>query len=71
MFAIENGDAILGKEGHWDYYKNYVPSRTEVTQGTKGSIEYANGLREERGLIPLTEDEFDAGYAIEEEVEDE
>lgn len=53
MAAIENGDAVLGVDGHRDYYGNYVPSRTEVEPGTKGSVEYANRLREERGLDPL------------------
>lgn len=53
MEAIENGDAVLGPEGHRDYWGNYVPSRTEVKPGTKGSIEYANRLREERGEEPL------------------
>ena len=53
MAAIENGDAVLGTEGHRDYWGNYVPSRTEVVPGTKGSVEYANRLREERGEEPL------------------
>jgi hypothetical protein len=37
---IENGQLTLGSEGHRDYYGNYVPSRTEVVPGSKGSIEY-------------------------------
>lgn len=40
MEAIRNGECILGTEGHYDFYGNYVPSRTEVKPGTKGSIEY-------------------------------
>lgn len=41
MAAIEAGDAVLGEEGHRDYWGNYVPSRYEVKPGTKGSVEYA------------------------------
>ena len=48
MNAIRNGDCILGEEGHYDYYGNYVPSRTEVQAGTKGSVEYARKMMEER-----------------------
>ena len=46
MSSIEAGYNVLGKEGHTDYYGNYVPSRYEVMPGTKGSIEYA---REQTG----------------------
>lgn len=53
MAAIDNGDAVLGTEGHTDYWGNYVPARSEVVPGTKGSVEYANRLREERGEEPL------------------
>ena len=56
MAAIEGGYAVLGKEGHTDYWGNYVPSRDEVVPGTKGSIEYANRLRAERGQRPLEVD---------------
>lgn len=41
MAAIEAGECVLGPEGHRDYWGNYVPSRTEVKPGTKGSVEYA------------------------------
>lgn len=44
MALIEDGYCVLGPEGHRDYYGNYVPSRTEVQPGTKGSVEYANRL---------------------------
>lgn len=40
MAAIEDGLIALGEEGHRDYWGNYVPSRTEVEPGTKGSVEY-------------------------------
>lgn len=38
---IEAGHCVLGKQGHRDYWGKYVPSRTEVQAGTKGSVEYA------------------------------
>lgn len=41
MGLIESGQIILGEEGHYDYWGNYVPSRYEVQAGTKGSMEYA------------------------------
>jgi len=42
MFAaIEAGVCILGEEGVRDYWGNYIPSRTEVKEGTKGSVTYA------------------------------
>lgn len=37
MDMIKGGVILLGREGHRDYYGNYVPSRTEVKAGTKGS----------------------------------
>ncbi len=44
MAAIEAGVCVLGEEGHHDYWGNYVPSRTEVQAGTKGSVEYARKM---------------------------
>jgi len=41
MAAIEDGRCILGPNGARDYWGNYIPSRTEVEPGTKGSVEYA------------------------------
>ncbi len=46
MALIESGQCILGEVGHRDYYGNYVPSRTEVKPGTKGSVEYADAMQE-------------------------
>ena len=46
---IESGYCVLGPNGVRDYWGNYVPSRDEVEPGTKGSVEYANRLRAERG----------------------
>ena len=40
MGLIEQGRCMLGKTSHTDFYGNYVPSRTEVKAGTKGSAEY-------------------------------
>ena len=48
MAMIESGLCMLGKVGHRDYWGNYVPSRTEVKAGSKGSAEYAQIAQEER-----------------------
>jgi hypothetical protein len=48
MRAIESGECVLGEVGHRDYWGNYVPSRYEVQPGTKGSVEYAERMREDR-----------------------
>ncbi len=48
MRAIEDGECVLGEIGHKDYWGNYVPSRYEVEAGTKGSMEYAQRMQEER-----------------------
>ena len=40
MRLIEAGMLMLGREGCRDYWGNYVPSRTEVKTGTKGSRRY-------------------------------
>ncbi len=48
MRAIEDGECVLGEIGHKDYWGNYVPSRYEVEAGTKGSVEYAQRMQEER-----------------------
>jgi hypothetical protein len=37
MDALESGCNMLGSSGCYDYYGNYVPSRTQVEDGTKGS----------------------------------
>jgi hypothetical protein len=52
MDAIEAGVCVLGPRGARDYWGNYIPSRTEVKSGTKGSIAYANaqGTRQRLGL---------------------
>ena len=40
MDAIEGGHCVLGREGVRDYWGNYIPSRFEVLEGTKGSVEF-------------------------------
>ena len=47
MRLIESGHCILGETGHSNAYGNRVPSRFEVKQGTKGSVEYQEKMREE------------------------
>ena len=44
--AIEEGRCILGPEGHYDYWGNYVPAYHEVEPGTLGSPEYAHATEE-------------------------
>lgn len=45
MGLIEAGLCVLGTKGHRDFYGNYVPSRTEVEPGTKGSLEYREKIQ--------------------------
>jgi hypothetical protein len=40
MELIRSGHCILGEQGHYDAYGNYVPARSQVQPGTKGSVEY-------------------------------
>lgn len=47
MDALEAGLVMLGTESHRDYYGNFVPARTMVEEGTKGS----------RGLVVQTHGE--------------
>lgn len=37
MAAIEDGQCMLGTHSARDYWGNYIPSRDEVKEGTKGS----------------------------------
>lgn len=48
MEAIEAGFCTLGPVGYRDYYGNYVPSKTEVKPGTKGSQEYVQQQQREQ-----------------------
>lgn len=45
--AIGNGLCVLGRQGCRDYWGNYVPSRTEVKEGTKGSTAYARRVNDD------------------------
>lgn len=40
MDSINAGAAMLGKNPASDYWGNYIPSRTDVKPGTKGSYEF-------------------------------
>jgi hypothetical protein len=51
--ALEDGTCVLGPVAHRDYHNNVVPARTDVEPGAKGSLEYANARRAERGLPAL------------------
>lgn len=39
MHLIESGACMLPKKGHRDYYGNYIPSRDELKEGTKGTFQ--------------------------------
>jgi hypothetical protein len=45
--AISAGFCVLGPHRVRDYWGSIIPSRDEVKQGTKGSIEYATELHGE------------------------
>jgi hypothetical protein len=45
MEAIENGYCLLGRSRAQDYYGNTIPSRDDVQEGTKGSLEYVRKLQ--------------------------
>jgi hypothetical protein len=51
--ALEDGTCVLGPTAHRDYYGRVVPARGDVAAGEKGSLEYANRLRAERGAPQL------------------
>jgi hypothetical protein len=55
MKALEDGTCVLGPVAHRDYNNRVVPARSEVEPGAKGSLEYANRLRTERGQPLLVE----------------
>jgi hypothetical protein len=54
--ALEDGTCVLGTVAHHDYHGRVVPARGDVAPGAKGSLEYANRRRAERGDPPLVED---------------
>jgi hypothetical protein len=53
--ALEDGTCVLGTVAHHDYHGRIVPARGDVEPGTKGTLEYANRLRAERGEPLLVE----------------
>ena len=53
--ALEEGTCVLGPVSHRDYHGGVVPARGDVAAGAKGSLEYANRLRAERGARLLVE----------------
>jgi len=53
--ALEDGTCVLGPVAHHDYHGRVVPARGDVEPGAKGSLEYANRLRAERGDPLLVE----------------
>jgi hypothetical protein len=55
--ALEDGRCVLGPVAHRDYNNRVVPARGDVAPGAKGSLEYANRLRAERGEPQLVEGE--------------
>lgn len=40
MDAIKSGHCLLGFKEYNDYYRNHVPSRDQVVNGTVGSFDY-------------------------------
>lgn len=53
--ALEDGTCVLGLNAQHDYHGHLVPARADVAPGAKGSLEYANRLRAERGDPLLVE----------------
>lgn len=47
MDFIEAGMCMLGEKPARDYYGNFIPSRTQVKEGTKGSRQYVAAARGE------------------------
>lgn len=41
MELLKSGACFLPKQSHRDYYGNRIPSRTEVKEGTTGSLQNA------------------------------
>ncbi len=53
LIAIQEGLCLLGKAGSRDPFGNYIPSRDEVKEGTKGSISYVKNLMGENWLSEM------------------
>ena len=61
--ALEDGTCVLGPNAQHDYHGHLVPARADVAPGAKGSLEYANRLRAERG-DPLLVEGSDGRVAV-------
>jgi hypothetical protein len=55
MRALDDGTCVLGPAPMHDYHGRVVPARGDVAPGAKGSLDYANRLRAERGDPLLVE----------------
>ena len=55
--ALDDGTCVLGPVAHRDYYNTVIPARSEVEDGAKGSLGYANAKRAGRGAPLLVENE--------------
>lgn len=53
MAAIEAGDCMLGPNPARDYWGNFIPSRTQVKAGTKGSREFVVNAHDEEWALML------------------
>lgn len=71
MAAIEDGVCMLGTKRFQDYYGNWVPARTDVREGTKGSRQFVvDRMGEEHAaMLEAVSEDFDSG-SLEEEEED-
>jgi uncharacterized cupin superfamily protein len=55
MGAINSGHCLLGTKQFRDYYGNPIPSRDQVKEGTKGSIDYVIDAMGEDWAINMSE----------------
>lgn len=53
LIAIQEGLCLLGKVSSQDSYGNYIPSRDEVKEGTKGSVSYVKNLMGDNWLSEM------------------
>lgn len=54
MDALESGVCFLPEEAHTDYYGNRIPSRNDLKEGTKGTLQNSSRFWEEH--LALVED---------------
>jgi hypothetical protein len=48
MGAIEDGRCMLGRNHARDYWGSRIPARSEVKEGTKGSVSYVRHMNGDR-----------------------